>query len=59
MYTEILGSIDGIAIFPVLSLVVFVVFFSAMLIWTSRIDARRLARLSRLPLEESTRDTDS
>jgi cytochrome c oxidase cbb3-type subunit IV len=59
MYTEILRSITGVAIYPVISLVTFVVFFTAMLVWTSRLDARNLTRLSHLPLEESTRDTDS
>jgi len=59
MYTEILRNIEDIAIYPVLSLVTFVVVFTVMLVWTSRLDARKLARLSHLPLEESTRDTDS
>jgi hypothetical protein len=59
MYTDILRHIAGIAVFPVVSLVTFVLFFGGMLIWTSRLDSRKLSRLSRLPLEESTREIHS
>jgi hypothetical protein len=51
MYKDILRSIAGIEIFPVISLCVFVAVFVGVLIWTSRLDAARLARMSRLPLE--------
>jgi hypothetical protein len=51
MYKEILRSIAGIEIFPLLSLFVFLAVFVTMLIWTVRLDARRLDRLSRLPLD--------
>jgi hypothetical protein len=51
MYTEVLRSIDGIAIFPIVSLVVFVTFFSGMLIWASRLGGDRLATFARMPLD--------
>ena len=54
MYTEILSDIEGIAIFPIISLVVFVAIFAAMLIWTAGLDGRLLTRLSQLPLDDGT-----
>lgn len=51
MYTEVLGSIDGIAIFPIVSLVVFVTFFTGMLVWAFRLGGDRLAALARMPLD--------
>lgn len=51
MYTEVLRSIDGVGIFPAISLVVFVLFFSAMLVWVWRLSSDRLVEYSRLPLD--------
>jgi hypothetical protein len=51
MYTEVLRDIDGISIFPILSLVTFVVVFGIVLLRTARLDRRRLDRLARLPLD--------
>jgi cytochrome c oxidase cbb3-type subunit IV len=59
MYTEILRDIDGVAIFPVISLVVFVLVFSVMLIRTARLDRQSLDRLAQLPLERPSRDSES
>jgi hypothetical protein len=59
MYTEILRDIDGVAIFPVISLVVFVLVFSVMLIRTARLDRQSLDRLAQLPLERPSRASES
>jgi hypothetical protein len=52
MPAEVLRAIDGIAIFPVISLIVFVVVFAGVLIHSSRLDRHRLDRLAHLPLDE-------
>jgi hypothetical protein len=52
MSAEVLRAIQGVAIFPVVSLIVFVVVFGAVLIWASRLDRRQLDRCAHLPLEE-------
>ena len=52
MYTDVLRSIAGIEVFPVLSLVLFVTFFTAVLVWVRRMDAGRLQHLSALPLDD-------
>jgi hypothetical protein len=51
MYADILRSISGVEIFPVLSLLLFVAFFTGVLIWAARADRRSLERVARLPLE--------
>jgi hypothetical protein len=51
MYKEVLRSITGIEIYPVVSLVVFTVFFALVIAWTARLDRRHLERLAQLPLD--------
>jgi hypothetical protein len=51
MYKDILRTMAGIEVFPIVSLLLFVVVFAAMLVWTARLDRAHLARLSSLPLE--------
>jgi hypothetical protein len=52
MYREILESINGVGIFPVLSLVIFVGVFSMVLFATSRLTKSRLAEFARMPLDQ-------
>ena len=52
MYREILESINGVGIFPVLSLLLFVGVFSAVLFATSRLTPSRLAEFARMPLDK-------
>jgi hypothetical protein len=51
MYKDILRSIVGIEIFPMISLCLFVLVFAVVLVWTSRLDGAWLARSASLPLE--------
>jgi hypothetical protein len=51
MYQEILRAIAGIEVYPVLSLVIFVVFFAAVLAWVARLDRARVNRYAAMPLE--------
>jgi cytochrome c oxidase cbb3-type subunit IV len=52
MYKDVLRTIAGIEVFPLLSLAVFVVFFAVMLLWVMRLDEGRLARQASIPLDE-------
>lgn len=54
MYTELLRSIEGIGIYPVVSLVMFVAVFTVVLVWAVRADRRRLDRHAALPLTEAS-----
>ena len=58
MYKDILRSIVGIEIFPMISLCLFVLVFAVVLVWTSRLDGAWLARTARLPLEPDPRAAD-
>lgn len=52
MYKELLQSIAGVEIFPVVSLLLFVVVFGTVLYWTSRVDRATLTEMSQMPLDE-------
>jgi hypothetical protein len=51
MYREILQSISGVGIFPVLSLLIFSGVFTMVLVATGRLTKARLAELARMPLD--------
>ena len=53
MYKEILQSIAGIEVFPVISLVLFVAVFTAVIISIARMDRTRAEELAALPLDDS------
>jgi cytochrome c oxidase cbb3-type subunit 4 len=52
MYKEVLRTIVGIEIFPVLSLVIFLTVFLVMLVWVLRLDRGRLDAYASLPLDD-------
>ena len=51
MYKELLRSIAGIEVFPVISLTLFVIVFTLMLVRVWRLDAHRLKVMAALPLD--------
>ncbi len=51
MYMDILRTIAGIEVFPVVSLIIFVTFFTAVLVWVMRMDRHGVDRLARIPLD--------
>lgn len=50
MYKEILQSIEGVEIYPIISLIVFVVFFIVVTIWLIRMDKNYINEMKQLPL---------
>ena len=52
MYTEILRSIEGVGVYPVISLLMFVAVFTIVLLWAIRADRTRLALHAALPLSD-------
>lgn len=51
-FARYLESITGVGIFPLLSLIMFVLFFVAVAIWAFRIEKKTLDEMKKLPLEK-------
>lgn len=51
MYKNVLQSIDNIAIWPVISFVIFFLFFICLLWWVCTTDKKFIRKMSGLPLE--------
>ena len=52
MYKEVLRTIVGIEVFPILSLLIFLTVFVVMLAWVLRLDRSRLTQYASLPLDD-------
>lgn len=53
MYKQVLESISGVEIFPVIALVMFFVMFMVILLWIFLIDKKTISKMSNIPLDES------
>lgn len=51
MISETLQRIDGVTIFPIVGLILFIAAFTACVIWVMRLDKNYLSHMERLPLE--------
>ena len=54
MYKEILQNIDHVALWPVISFVIFFVFFIVLLWWAITADKTFIRQMSELPMEDGT-----
>lgn len=54
MYKNVLQSIDNIAIWPVISFVIFFLFFICLLWWVFTADRKLMKKMSEMPMESST-----
>ena len=59
MYKEILQSVEGIGVYPIISLLVFFIFFVVLIIWVFKADKKYLNRMKMLPLDLSPDQTNS
>jgi len=55
MYQEVLRDIEGIGIFPALSLVLFVVVFALVVLYAVRLDRAGVQHMAALPLDDESR----
>jgi cbb3-type cytochrome oxidase subunit 3 len=55
-FIHYLTSITGVEIFPLISLLIFFVFFVALLVYAFKADKSRLKYLSNLPIERDGND---
>lgn len=51
-FSTYLEQIMGVSIYPVISLVLFVAFFTGVLIWIFSIDKKEIEHLENLPLKD-------
>ena len=51
MLSEHISKIEGIAVYPVISLIVFSILFVIAVVWVFRLDKKYIARMENLPLE--------
>jgi cytochrome c oxidase cbb3-type subunit 4 len=56
MYKEILRGIGGIDVYPVVSLLIFVTFFTLAIVRALRMTAHHTEHLAALPLDETSLD---
>jgi cytochrome c oxidase cbb3-type subunit 4 len=53
MFSQNLSSIDGVSIFPIISLVLFFVMFSGVLYWVLKKDKSYMEKLANIPLQDN------
>lgn len=49
-----LTGIDGVAIYPIISLMIFVLFFTVMLVYVLRMRKKEIDEISNIPLENGS-----
>jgi cytochrome c oxidase cbb3-type subunit IV len=52
MKKEILSSIENIEIYPIISLLIFVIFFVGMFIWVITVDKKYVDHMKEMPLND-------
>lgn len=57
MYKDVLRDIDGVSIFPIISLLMFIVFFTIILVIALKYGKANETELSVLPLEDQSADS--
>jgi len=53
MIRNLLQSIEGVEIYPLISLVVFIIFFLVILVWMFKIDKNYIKEMEQLPLDSN------
>jgi cytochrome c oxidase cbb3-type subunit 4 len=53
LYKELLQSIEGIEIYPLISLFIFLALFAGIVIWIVKLDKKYIKSMEALPLEKS------
>lgn len=54
MHKDILNSINGVEIFPIIALIIFFIVFISIIIWVMKLDKSRIEKMSLLPLEDGS-----
>jgi cbb3-type cytochrome oxidase subunit 3 len=54
MYKNVLQSIENIEIWPVISFVIFFIFFLCLLLWVFTADKKLIEKMRNLPMDDET-----
>jgi cytochrome c oxidase cbb3-type subunit IV len=57
MYKQVLERIDEIAMWPIISLIIFFSFFVGLIWWVIRLDKGHISKMENLPNEDDTIST--
>ena len=52
MFKHYFDNIQGIEIYPIISLIIFVSFFAGLLVWVFRVDRKYIDRMKELPMDD-------
>lgn len=52
MYKEVLRSIENVEIFPIISLIIFVLFFIGIAVWAIKVPKEYIDHMKSLPMDE-------
>lgn len=53
MYKNVLESMAGVDVYPIISLIIFFLFFIGVLLWVMKADKSYINKMGSLPLENS------
>lgn len=56
MYKDVLQGIDHVAIWPIISFVIFFLFFLVLIWWVMTADKGYISKMKQLPLEDAAAD---
>ena len=58
MFKDILQSINGVDLFPIIALIVFLIVFTAILFWVRSLDKKTIEEMESLPFDNIQYDGD-
>ena len=55
MFKHYFQQVENVAVWPIVSLIIFVTFFIGLLIWVLRVDKKYIQDMSNLPMDEEAK----
>ena len=59
MIKDTLLSLPGVEIYPIISLIIFVIIFTIVVIWTFSLDKKVISEMESIPLDNELNDGDN
>lgn len=54
MLSEHLSSAQGVSIYPIISLILFFLFFTLMIVWVIKLDKKYINRMEKIPFDSNS-----